>query len=496
MKKFLNVFCLCLILALAPLLSGCKSDEVNKVAKNLTKYSIEATLSEDMTIEASQSVDVINSFDAELDRLYFNLYPRAFRENAKVLPYTSLNEGKCFLAGKSYGTLDVKSVKVNGLDKEVKYAGEDENTLKVELGEILKPDERVLIEIQYSLVIPECTHRFGYFEGSVNLGNFYPILAMYENGEFIIAPYYSTGDPFYSGLANYEVNFTYPSKYYLSSSGEEVKSNEIDSNKTCNLVSLATRDFAIALTSEYQVLSGKAGDVVVNYVGYKEDNNANEALETAIKCVEYYSKTFGQYPYSKLDVVKAPFVHGGMEYPKIVIISDSITEEKGISRVIAHEIAHQWWYALVGNNQIKEAWLDESLAEYSSVLFFEAHSEYGLSYADLVSEAFAGYVLYADVTKTLSSKIHTSMLLPVNEYAGDYEYSYMIYVKGILMFDSLREVVSKEKLLKAFKQYFSKYKFKISTTDNLIASFEKTTKKDIGGFFDSWLQGKVVITTI
>ena len=54
-------------------------------------------------------------------------------------------------------------------------------------------------------------------------------------------------------------------------------------------------------------------------------------------------------------VVKTNFVHGGMEYPCMVTISDSYTDEFDIAKVISHEIAHQWWYAVVGNNEINES---------------------------------------------------------------------------------------------------------------------------------------------
>jgi aminopeptidase N len=42
--------------------------------------------------------------------------------------------------------------------------------------------------------------------------------------------------------------------------------------------------------------------------------------------------------------------------------------------VIVHETAHQWWYSMVGNDQILEPWLDESLADYSEVVYYDEKS--------------------------------------------------------------------------------------------------------------------------
>ena len=185
-----------------------------------------------------------------------------------------------------------------------------------------------------------------------------------------------------------------------------------------------------------------------------------------------------------------------MEYPSVVIISDSITNELDYEKVVIHEIAHQWWYAVVGNNEVDHAWLDESLAEYSSVLFLSEHKEFNMTYEDLISEAFANYVLFADISASVKKEINTSMLLPVNKYNSEYEYSYMIYVKGVLLFDSVSQIVGKENLKKALRKYYSKFKFKIAKTDDLIGVIDNLTKKDVALVMDSWLNGDAVIGAI
>ena len=63
-----------------------------------------------------------------------------------------------------------------------------------------------------------------------------------------------------------------------------------------------------------------------------------------------------------------------MEYPTLVMIDQSLYNEKDkflLEYVIAHETAHQWWYSVIGNDEISEPWLDEALTEYSTVLYFE-----------------------------------------------------------------------------------------------------------------------------
>lgn len=488
---FAVVFCFMFFVACNPY------KEVKKASKGLTNYNISATLNEEnMQVEAVETISIVNNTNVILNNLCFNLYARAFREDASVKPFSQYNQAKCFPNGISFGDIIINNVKENNKDANFEYAGVDDNALQVNLSEELEPGDKTQIVIGFTLKLAECCHRLGYLDGSVNLGNWFPILAKYEKGEYVIEPYYSTGDPFYSDIANYEIQFSAPKSYTLASTGKVVNSSEGELNKDYTLTALAVRDFAITLTKEVCVVSEKIDNITINYIGYKEDSNADFCLDVAVKAVEFFNQTFGVYPYEKLDVVKAPFVHGGMEYPSVVLISDTFTEELDIVKVIVHEIAHQWWYAVVGNNEISEAWLDESLAEYSTVLFLEKHQEYGSSYEELVGDAFANYVLYVDIVKTTNKELKTSMLLNVNEYAGDYEYSYMIYVKGVLMFDNIRQLIGEAKLKKSLKTYYEKYKFKIATTDGFIAILKKTSGKDVSGVMDSWLNGKTVIGAI
>lgn len=496
MKKF---FSLCLIVIIVGIscvaFTGCKKSELDKISKNLTTYAISAELDENMSVNASETINYLNDTGSELEFICLHLYPRAFRNDATIKPYTALNMASCFPAGLSYGNLTVSSVFVDDKQKEFLYTGEDEDILKIIFGFVLKPEQKTKILINFELIIPNSTHRFGYYENNVNLGNFYPVVCNYENGEFDVTPYYSTGDPFCSKIANFEVEFTYPSLFDICSTGECV--TETKDNKLLSKISAkAVRDFAICLTSKSVKKEIMAGDTKIIYSGYLADENLDKCLSVAKDAVVYFNNTFGKYPYSTLTVVKTPFLFGGMEYPEIVFISDSIEDEAEYKKVIVHEIAHQWWYSVVGNNETTESWLDESLAEYSTALFFGDNAEYGVSYEEMVQTALDSYLLYVDIIQTVRGEVNTKMNLPVYEYKNDYEYSYMIYVKGVIMFDSLKEAVGKEKLISGFKKYYKDNKFKIATKTEFYKAFKSACHTDLENFFEGYLNGTAVISKI
>lgn len=486
---FISIIVICCVIITVISVSCAFSNVVKKASKGLSNYTINATLSNEYVINANQTIEYKNTTGKEINDICLHLYARAFREDANIKPYTNLNKASCFPNGISYGDIEVSKVNLNGESANFEFVGEDQDILRINLYEALKNKKSVTIYLEYLVRLPNSTHRMGYYNGTINLGNWYPIVCAFNAEGWDTSPYYSTGDPFYSECANYNVSISYPSEYNCYASGEVITSSSGNSSYKA----LAVRDFAMVLSNKDVNVSKKAGDTTVTYVGYEGDTDIDTNIQIATKAVEYFSEQFGEYPYKNLTVVKSAFLQGGMEYPNIVIVSDAITEAEEYQKVIVHEIAHQWWYGLVGNDQIGEAWLDESLAEYSTCLFFEDNSNFGQNYSDIIKDAIASYQIYVDVISSLSGKVNTAMNLAVNKYVSEYEYTYMIYVKGVIMFDSLREVVGKDKLIKALKKYAKEYRFKIATGENLVAMLKKHCHKDLDNFFSGWLNGSNVV---
>ncbi len=492
------VLCLTLIAVLVTMLTGCnKNREVTKASKGLNNYKITATLcDEEKKITATEEVVFINTIKDNLSFVCFNLYGTAFSEDAKILPYTILNSEKCFYDGKNYGDLVIDSVRVDGQNANYQIIGEDNNALKVDFFEPLAINKKLSIEIEFILSLAKSTHRLGYTDHTISLGNWYPVLCKYENDNFDTSPYYSTGDPFYTDCANYEVSLSYPSKYTLTSTGELVKTETEAQGEmsTTEYKALAVRDFAMCLADDWKMAEEKVSGTFVRVYAYNNDERLESYLKTAVSCFKYFSNTFGVYPYSVLNVVFTPFLHGGMEYPNLVIIADNIIDEINTNKVIIHEIAHQWWYSLVGNNELKDAWIDESLAEYSTLMFFENHPEYGVTREQIIKENKEDYLLYMDVMQSVvTSSVNLSMELYVNEYASEYEYVYMIYVKGVLFQDALREKIGDEAYVKGLSLFFKNNKYKIASKTEFIQAFENASGLNLEMFIEEWLKGNNII---
>jgi len=129
------------------------------------------------------------------------------------------------------------------------------------------------------------------------------------------------------------------------------------------------------------------GTTVTGYADPDHVAGNHEILAYATQALATYNDLFGPYPYTELDVVEVPSTVG-FEFPELVLIGSEFFDDPAhassrvgaVELLVAHEVAHQWWYGLVGNNHHQHAFLDEGLAEYASFLYFER--EHGTAAAE------------------------------------------------------------------------------------------------------------------
>lgn len=486
MKKQIKIVAILLsVICALPLFAAC---EKKPQKEERSRYEITATYDEEhKTVTASMSLSYYNGTEAILDELCFHLYPAAFREGARFSPVPKDAVSSAYPAGLSYGGIEIGKTTLGGAEVATSIEGEDEDILVVKMsGEGLYPTERAELTVDFTLTLPEIRHRFGYQGSRVNLGNWYPIACAFEDGNFVTDPYYSTGDPFYSDCADYKVSVTVPDGLTVAASGRVTGADNADGTRTFSSEILAARDYA-AVIGEFKTLGSKAGDTDVNYY-YISDPEPEKALTAAVDAVKTFSDKFGEYPYESMSSVETQFLQGGMEYPGLAMISDALTGDI-YREAIIHETAHQWWYAAVGNDEVRYPWLDEGLTEFSTSIFYRENPSYEVDYEKRIADALGAYVLYFDAFGNADSD--TSMTRKVCEYDSAFEYTYMTYVKGELMFESLRSVTGDEKFFAGLKDYYSTYKFKTAKPDDLIGCMEKASGRELKGFFDSWTEGKV-----
>lgn len=453
-----------------------------------TRYEITAEYAPgNGTLAGTEKVTFENCTDNELTALKFQLYPNAYREDALQKPVPAAYESAAYYGGESYGEMVVSSV--NGA-KSWEVMGEDENILCAELERSLYPGDKIVLDISFLVKLAKVNHRTGITKNTVNFGNCFPILCGFKNGGFYECAYYANGDPFLSECADYFVRLTLPKDYQVAATGSIMEERALESKKVYTMSALNVRDFALVASDKFQTEEKDVNGTQLAYY-YYEDKNAEENLALAGEAFAYFEETFGEYPYDRYVLVQTGFYQGGMEYPALAMLSDGLDEENYV-RAIVHETAHQWWYGVVGSDQIENAWQDEGLAEYAAITFFENYEKYGITREEAMRSALEEYRSYYDVYGSVLGRTDTAMTRHLKDFISDYEYKCLAYDKPVVMLDTLRKSVGDKKFFTALRRYYKENAYKVASAGDFIGAFEKTGL-DVSGFFDSFLNGKAIL---
>ena len=492
MKKLLCiVLVVCLLAACACLtLVSCAKDKMKQVIKNSDNYTIVASYDEQThVLSATQTVKMTNRSENSFTKVLFHIYANQYREDAANSVVPGIYAQRAYPNGASYGDIAFDSVKVDDAAVAYTIEGTDMDILSVPLASELFPNQSVTIEMTYEVTLANICHRLGYTDNAVNLGNFYPILCHIDNGSYTTSPYYNVGDPFVTDVANYNVTLTLPDNYIVASTGNIVEVSSFNGFSTYNYTANAVRDFAFVLSHNFKKLTANAGDTQVNYY-YFADADAETSLATAVGMMEYLNKNIGKYPYEQYSVVETDFCYGGMEYPCLSMVTSG---SNSYQEAIAHETAHQWFYGVVGNDQIHNAWMDEGLSEFLTYLYMDASGSTSLSRSML--GCYQTYTSYVDVLNNYYGNVDRSMRA-LNEYKNDSEYVIFTYVKGSLLFNSVYEAMGATKFWKALNNYYNEGQFVIAEPSMMTNCFVNASSKEIGNIFDSFIEGKEIIGKI
>jgi len=375
-------------------------------------------------------------------------------------------------------------VKVGGRSIPFTIEGRDKTILKVDLLKPLKSGRSIAVFMSYTIKIPPSEGRFGHGKYTYNITNWYPIACVYDEKGWHKDAYWILGDPFYSDVGDYRVSIKTPASFIVASTGDIKKEAVRGGYKTWSIVAKNVRDFAMVVSDKFKIASDKVNGITVYSYYFSEDEFGKRALRYGRDALKFFSDYIGPYPYHQFSVVQADFYVGGMEYPNLVMIDKGLYTKSNVFNmeyVIAHETAHQWWYGVVGNDEVNEAWLDEGLTEYSTIMYLEGY--YGKSVADNVFSK----AIEKPFEEFMASSKDTNTLKPLSQFKGWEDYTNLTYNKGAVMYSHLRKLVGDKVFNQILRKYYNDYKYKNATTQNLIDVATQVYGKDLGGFFQEWL---------
>jgi hypothetical protein len=437
-----------------------------------TRYSIELTLrpGNPPTLTGLERVRYTNNEAVALDTLVFRLYPN--------LPDFG-------------GSMEVSQVAVS--DTPVKPAFEARRSaLQVPLRPPLTPGASVEVTLQYSAQLPTDTESgyavFTFADGVYAMAGFYPTVPVYDQAGWNVEVSPSYGDVTFTDASFYQVRLTVPADLIVVTSGKIVEVHDNgDGTRTWSAVGGPIRDFYIAMSNDYQAVSDQVDGTQIN-VHYRsgQEEGGRLALKYAGAAMRLFDQKFGPYPYAELDVVPTPTNAGGIEYPGAIVASQSLYEESGgyFELVVAHEVAHQWWYGLVGSDQTDQPWMDESLANYSMYLYYEATG--GPTAAERIKQSSFEEPYHELQQQHLDRGVGGA----VASFHNQSDYVSVVYGKGPLFFDAVRKQIGDEAFFAGLHIYLSQHRYGIAYPRDLVAAFEEASGQQIDGLYKTWILGE------
>jgi len=508
-----------------PFLQGLAGNFHKKVVRNLKLdklsdlplYQIDIELDAILgTFKLHQEVNYKNNFPEPLNELVFRTYPNT-----------------ASLLGDRKRNLSIEKTTING--EPARCEEINPTAWRITLPEALEPGQRVLIGMEVSAVVPrirgdatsaagmqnvmtemmgkQSNEGYGVFahhKGIFNLGHFFPIIPARHEGRFDSSAPSGMGDVANFDVANYLIKMRVPKTMRVASSGLQVGEQAMGPGpgalKEIYLMGAALRDFAIQASTRYRIHEKKAGRVKLRaFVLSGREEQAPSMLERSADCMKIYSKFFGPYPYPEFDIVQAPLVGGagGMEYPGMVTVAAALSDKRAtgpmgalmarlmestgtVEFVIAHEVAHQWFNVLVGSDSGRHPYMDEALANYAAVMYFEKRHGSKAASRQVQMELVMPYQLYR-----MMGGRDGIVDRPVGQFSSQLEYAAMVYGKGAMFFHFLRRALGKRVFVNRLRTYVSGYSFRRAAPADLRRSFMRGKKRArVKKLFERWLKGR------
>ena len=409
--------------------------------------------------------------------------------NAETIP---LNEVQLRLFPNILGgEMAVSNLEVDGQSITPKYGLED-SLLIVPLSKPLEPNQSAVLHMNFAVTVPQSVElNYGvlaYFDEVLTLAHAYPMIAVYDNEGWNAEIPPQSGDVTYADVSFFIVKITAPKDLTLVTSGQRISSDEAEQVQTLSVASGPARDFYLVASPNYEEVSQTFGEVTIHsYAPTEFKKGAQMALDVASRAIEDFSAHYAPFPYTEFDIVSTPTLALGIEYPGMIAITSRIydvDQDYGgapasvyMESTIAHEVGHQWFYNLVGDDQLDDPWLDESLTQFATLQYYA--DEYGPSGEQGFRNSLEGRwdsVGRADIP----------IGLPVAKYSGQ-EYGAIVYGRGPLFFVALREKIGTEAFDAFIKEYTQTLSWNIATPEFLQSLAEKHCACDLDNIFNEWV---------
>ncbi len=495
-------------------------------------YTIKADINERANIiNASEELRYWNNSPDTLHEVYFHLYQNAFTKGSYLEDLQAANKQPIKLRGKyseaGLGTT-VDNIKVDGKTVQVNI---DNTVMKIVLEQPLLPGKSLAVTMNFNTYFDQGDYRrrmavynsFGYTH--YNGVHWYPRICVYDKKKGWDTDQHLNKE-LYGDYGLFDVSLTFSDNYVVEATGVLQNANEVYANglrqkldiknfankpwnekssiitpydsskrKTWHYIATNVHDFAFTADPTYRI--GESSWNGVQCIAIVPEPHAGKwqtGAEYVAKIIQTFSENFGMYEYPKMVAADA---NDGMEYPMLTLDGGAEPDFHGL---LVHEIGHNWFYGMIGNNETYRAALDEGFTQFLT--------SYGLEHIDgpvMISspEKNKYKARHRAAANTRDRNVYNRYLFDairdndkmLNTHSNDFhsaighENGYSnVYHKTATMLYNLQYVLGDSLFQSAMKHYVAKWKIAHPYFEDFRQSIIEYTHQDLNWFFDQWLE--------
>ena len=479
-------------------------------------YGIDARIDDlEESISATEDLVYTNNSPDTLYEVYFHLYQNAFTPNSYAHELRKSGKLETVFGeheANGLGTV-INTFRIDGEDVEFSI---DNTILHAKLKKPLLPGKSIKFFIDFKTYwdkddqgnmrrrMKTFEHRgYTHFDGV----HWYPRICVYDR-KFGWTTDQHLGKEFYGDFGQFDVYLTFPNHYIVEATGwltneDEVMPKELresidlkryktertditqpikpdGTTKTWKFHAINVHDFAFTADPTYRI--GEVEWNGVKCIALAMEEHAHQWQGTAqfvADVIKTYSEDFGMYLYPKMIAADA---RDGMEYPMLTLDGGVFPSHKNL---LAHEIGHNWFFGMVGNNETYRASLDEGFTQ-----FLTAWAMKKIHHQDVYDNPYDKYIVFYSYLKHASNEnsavleTHSDYFNSADRHGGGYS---QVYYKTASMLYNLQYVLGDELFLAAMKNYFDQWKLCHPYFEDFRSSIIRYTKVDLNWFFDQWL---------
>jgi len=377
------------------------------------------------------------------------------------------------------GAFSLTNISVNG--SSVTNYTLNGQRLTVPISPPLAPGGQVSLVIEYDLAVPvkQRTNTIGWLAYQTNLTDWYPFVVPYDaSAGWLLHDFLPWGEHLVYEWSDYDVNlrFADPANPPMVASPALPEANGEWTRYRLN----GARTFALSLSREFLVNESAVGSTVIRtYYFAGHEDAASKMTFVATQEVGLFNPKFAPYPYPVLNVVELDY-NDGQEYDGLAFLSSDFFDQynggakNNMTTIGVHEIAHNWWFGLVGNDQALEPWLDEAMSLYSEHIFFEYTNPELVNWWWQFRVNYFGPNGYVD--------------MPIYDAVSFRDYTNAVYLNGATFIDDLRVRMGDDNFFKFIKDYAGQMSYRRATANDFFRIVREHTSANISDLIAAYFQ--------